>query len=248
MNSVCLPHESEIHKPKKSLNSLIINTLTMENREILSIETAFINSDAFKIAVNIRDINAAKRSKNSYATKKFTASIHLSNLIANATEWFNSEAGKEALLDAGISWTKNEFGQIALGMEKRQYNRCLQVAKLDERIIAAFNVACDRLIAASEKADRSLIGLLKFAKDIDLSNEALGIDDEASEDEIIEAENEAIESAEIGERTNYILTLSFKNTNGKNLSLRIDDDGNLTGSNLEEISAAVSLIANTINQ
>ena len=82
----------------------------MENREILSIETAFINSDAFKIAVNIRDINAAKRSKNSYATKKFTASIHLSNLIANATEWFNSEAGKEALLDAGISWTKNEFG------------------------------------------------------------------------------------------------------------------------------------------
>ena len=220
----------------------------MENREILSIETAFINSDAFKIAVNIREINAAKRSKNSYATKKFTASIQLSNLIANATEWFNSEAGKEALLDAGISWTKNEFGQIALGMEKRQYNRCLQVAKLDERIIAAFNVACDRLIAASEKADRSLIGLLKFAKDIDLSNEALGIDADASEDEVMEAENEAIESAEIAESVNYVLTLSFKNSNGKNLSLRIDDNGNLTGSNLEEVSAAVSLIANTINQ
>ena len=206
----------------------------MENREILSIETAFINSDEFKIAVNIRDINAAKRSKNSYATKKFTASIHLSILIANATEWFSSEAGKEALIDAGISWTKNEFGQIALGMEKRQYNRCLQVAKLDERIIAAFNVACDRLIAASEKADRSLIGLLKFAKDI--------------EDEVMEAESEAIESAEIAESTNYILTLSFKNPNGKNLSLRIDDNGNLTGSNLEEISGAVTLIANTINQ
>jgi len=64
----------------------------------------------------------------------------------------------------------------------------------------------------------------------------------------MEAENEAIESAEIAESVNYVLTLSFKNTNGKNLSLRIDDNGNLTGSNLEEVTAAVSLIANTINQ
>jgi hypothetical protein len=219
----------------------------MENREILSIETAFINSNAFKEAVNMREINAAKRSKNSYASKKFAASVKLSNLIGEATKWFNSDAGKEALLEAGISWTKNEFGRIALGMEKRQYNRCLQVSKLDQRIIDAFNTKCDELIAANEKVDRSLVGVLKFAKNIDLSEGALGVNENSSESEVLEAENEAIENAEIEQRTNYILTLSFKSNSGKNLSMRIDDNGNLTGSNLDEISAAISLIANTIN-
>lgn len=95
--------------------------------------------------------------------------------------------------------------------------------------------------------DRSLVGVLKFAKNIDLSEGALGVNENSSESEVLEAENEAIENAEIEQRTNYILTLSFKSNSGKNLSMRIDDNGNLTGSNLDEISAAISLIANTIN-
>ena len=41
--------------------------------------------------------------------------------------------------------------------------------------------------------------------------------------------------------------MSYKNPQGSNLSLRIDDQGNLSGNNLEEIANAIQFLQNHIN-
>ena len=42
--------------------------------------------------------------------------------------------------------------------------------------------------------------------------------------------------------------MTFKNPNGNNLSVRVDDQGNVTGNNLEDISIATEFLINAINQ
>ncbi len=42
--------------------------------------------------------------------------------------------------------------------------------------------------------------------------------------------------------------MTYKNPNGTNLSIRIDDQGNVSGNNLEEIANAIQFLQNSINQ
>ena len=70
----------------------------------------------------------------------------------------------------------------------------------------------------------------------------------AAKEEIAQAEQEVIESTSVEqERANYLFVMSYKNPQGSNLSLRIDDQGNLSGNNLEEIANAIQFLQNHIN-
>jgi hypothetical protein len=42
--------------------------------------------------------------------------------------------------------------------------------------------------------------------------------------------------------------MTFKNPQGSNLSIRIDDQNNVSGNNLEEIANAIQFLQNAINQ
>ena len=58
-----------------------------------------------------------------------------------------------------------------------------------------------------------------------------------------------IEEASVAqERVNYLFVLSYKNPNGNNLSVRIDDQGNISGNNLEEILIAVEFLKDALNR
>ena len=211
---------------------------------LLSIEQNFLNLPTVKEALNLTEVKRTQRSINNAHKSKFNHTMKLTALIKSAVEWFESEEGKDTLREEGIEWNKEAFGKKVFGYQKSFFYKLIKVSKLDERIVDAFNTKCDEI---GVDANRSIAGLLEFSRDIDLDN--LEISEDATEEEIAEAEAEAIESASVEqERTNYLFVMTFKNPEGSNLSVRIDDQGNVSGNNLEEIANAIQFLQNSINQ
>jgi len=117
-------------------------------------------------------------------------------------------------------------------------------ANLDPRILEAFNTKCDEI---GTDANRSIAGLLEFSRDIDL--DSIEISENATEEEVAQVQQEAIDSTDVvQERTNYLFVMTYKNPQGNNLSIRIDDSGNVSGNNLEEVANAIQFLQNSINQ
>ena len=211
---------------------------------LLSIEQNFLNLPTVKSALNLTEVKRTQRSINNAHKSKFNHTMKLTALIKSAVEWFESDEGKDTLREEGIEWNKEAFGKKVFGYQKSFFYKLVKVANLDERIVDAFSSKCDEI---GTDANRSIAGLLDFSRDIDLDN--LEVSEDATEEEITEAENEAIESASVEQdRTNYLFVMTFKNPNGNNLSVRVDDQGNVTGSNLEDISIATEFLINAINQ
>jgi len=210
---------------------------------LLTIEQNFLNLPQVKDALNLTEVKRTQRNINNAHKSKFNHTMKLTALIKSAVEWFESEDGKDALREEGIEWNKEDFGKKVFGYQKSFFYKLIKVSNLDERIVDAFNRKCDEI---GTDANRSIAGLLEFSRDIDLDN--LEVSEDATEEEITEAENEAIESASVEqERTNYLFVMTYKNPDGNNLSIRIDEDGNVSGNNLEEVANAITFLQNAIN-
>jgi len=162
----------------------------------------------------------------------------MAKLVVKAEEWFTSEDGKFKMQDAGLSWSKEEFGQKVFGWQKSFFYKVLKAGKLSEQIVDAFNTKCDEADAQGKDVDRSLAGLLKFAQDF--NDVETIINEETGEEEISE---EAIESAEVQERIETIFTMSFKNPEGRNIAVRINANGELiTRNDSSEIAMAMRFL------
>jgi len=210
---------------------------------LLTIEQNFLNLPRVKDALNLTEVKRTQRNINNAHKSNFNHTMKLTALIKSAVEWFESEDGKDALREEGIEWNKEDFGKKVFGYQKSFFYKLIKVSNLDERIVDAFNRKCDEI---GTDANRSIAGLLEFSRDIDLDN--LEVSEDATEEEITEAENEAIESASVEqERTNYLFVMTYKNPDGNNLSIRIDEDGNVSGNNLEEVANAITFLQNAIN-
>ena len=212
--------------------------------ELLSIETAFLNLPNVKASLQLNEVKKIQKSINNAHKSKFIHTLKLTALIGDAVRWFSSDEGKAVLSDEGIEWSKEDFGRKVFGYQKSFFYKLLKVDALDERIISAFNTKCD---AIGDDANRSIAGLLEFSRSIDL--DSLEHSEDATEEEIAEAEAELIEEASVSqERVNYLFVLSYKNPNGNNLSVRIDEQGNVSGNNLEEIANAIEFLKEAINR
>jgi hypothetical protein len=132
--------------------------------------------------------NAFRRQITNAHKSKFGHTLTMAKLVVKAEEWFNSEDGKFKMQDAGLSWSKEEFGQKVFGWQKSFFYKVLKAGKLSEQIVDAFNTKCDEADAQGKDVDRSLAGLLKFAQDF--SDVETIINEETGEEEISE---EAIE-------------------------------------------------------
>ncbi len=210
---------------------------------LLTIEQNFLNLPTVKDALNLTEVKRTQKNINNAHKSKFNHTMKLTSLIKSAVEWFESEQGKDALREEGIEWNKEDFGKKVFGYQKSFFYKLIKVANLDERIVEAFNTKCDEI---GTDANRSIAGLLDFSRTIDLDN--LEVSEDATEEEITEAENEAIESASVEqERINYLFVMTYKNPQGANLSVRIDEDGNVSGNNFEEIANAITYLQNAIN-
>ena len=212
--------------------------------QLLEIESAFLSSSEVKDALKLNEVKRVQRSINNAHKSKFNHTTRLANLIGQAVIWFDSEEGKEKLREEGIEWSKEEFGKKTFGYQKSFFYKLIKVSNLDPRILEAFNTKCDEI---GTDANRSIAGLLEFSRDIDL--DSIEVSEDATEEEIAQAEQEVIESTEVEqERTNYLFVMTYKNPQGSNLSVRIDDAGNVSGNNLEEIANAIQFLQQSINQ
>jgi hypothetical protein len=205
---------------------------------LLSIEAAFLNQSEIKNALNLNDIKRIQRQITNAHKSKFGHTLSMAKLVVKAEEWFTSEEGKNKMQDAGLSWSKEEFGQKVFGWQKSFFYKVLKAGKLSDQIIDAFNTKCDEADAQGKDVDRSLAGLLKFAQDF--SDVETIINEETGEEEISE---EAIENAEVQERVETMFTMSWKNPEGRNVAVRINANGELiTRNDASEIAQAVAFL------
>lgn len=214
---------------------------------LLSIETAFLNLPQVKQAINLNEIKRAKRNVANAQKRKFEHTMSMAGLVKQAVAWFDSEEGKQTFTEEGIQWSKADFGLKVFGWQKSFFYKVIKAANLDPRILAAFNSMCDE---AGEQANRSLAGLLEFGRDIDLNS--LEHSEDATEEEIAQAEEQAIEQATEqatqSERVETIITLSFRNPNGDNVAWRIDANGSVsTRNSAEQVREVLAMINGTLS-
>lgn len=207
---------------------------------LLAIESAFLSNANVQQALNLREIRTAQRTLTNGQKKKFEQTLQLSKLVLNAVTWFSSEEGIMVCNEEGIAWTNEEIGNKVFGWQKSFFYKVIKVAKLEETIVETFKTKCDEAEASGNDANRSLEGLLKFAKQTETIAEASGNDGEADGDgETTEAEVEI--------RTATIFTLTYK-TEAGNVSVRIDESGSIkTNNSAEQIAEALAFLTNSLN-
>jgi len=213
--------------------------------ELLTIESAFLQLNAVKDALNLSDIKRVQRSITNAHKSKFGHTMKMAVLVKNAVEFYESDEGKELFAEEGIQWSKEQLGNKVFGWQKSFFYKVIKAGNIDQRIVDAFNTKCD---AIGDDSARSLALLLTFAKTINLDE--LGLPSDASEEEVLEAETEAIENAEVDTAVAVptIFTLSFKNPSGNNVAVRITADGDvITTNNDAEVRLAIGVLATAMN-
>jgi hypothetical protein len=202
--------------------------------QLLSIETSFLNLPQVKQGLNLQEIRSVQRTIVNAKKKKFEQTLALSKLVNQAVEWFQSEDGQRVCAEEGISWTNEEIGQKVFGWQKSFFYKVVKAGKLDESVVDTFKAKCDEAETRGEEPNRSLEGLLKFAKAVETGATATGEGEDAESGDVSEAQVET--------RVETILTFTYKSEGG-NVSVRIDAEGNVkTTNSAEQIREAIAVL------
>lgn len=215
---------------------------------LLQIESALLALPQVKAGLNINEIRRVRRSLTNAQKSKFTNTINLSKLVVKAHEWFTSDEGKAVFREEGVAWSNEDFGKKVFGWQKSYFYKVLKAGKLQDEVVDLFNTKCDEAEAAGQDPNRSLEGLLKFARAASETTPAEG-SGEGDGEGSGEGENEGSEAA-VEVRVPTILTLSFKAADlqlGRNVSVRVDVNGQVITSNTEEeVNLALQFLAQAI--
>jgi hypothetical protein len=134
---------------------------------LLSIESAFLSLPAVKQALNLQEIRAVQRTITNAKKKKFEQTLALSKLVGQVVAWFGSDEGQRLCAEEGISWTNEQIGQKVFGWQKSFFYKVVKASKLKDEVVESFNAKCNELERQGEDPNRSLEGLLKFAKQVE---------------------------------------------------------------------------------
>lgn len=201
---------------------------------LLSIETAFLSLPQVKQGLNLSEIRSVQRTITNAKKKKFEQTIALSKLVTTAVDWFQSPEGQRVCTDEGISWSNEEIGQKVFGWQKSFFYKVVKAGRLQPEVIESFNVKCNEVEAQGEEPNRSLEGLLKFAKQVEAGG--------GNESEGGEGEGESESEAQVETRVETILTFTYKSEGG-NVSVRIDANGLVKTTNSDEqIREAIAVL------
>jgi hypothetical protein len=202
--------------------------------QLLSIETSFLNLPQVKQGLNLSEIRSVQRTITNAKKKKFDNTLVLSHLVTKAVEWFQSEEGQRVCSEEGISWTNEEIGQKVFGWQKSFFYKVVKAGRLEESVVNTFKAKCDEAETRGEEPNRSLEGLLKFAKQVETGAT------EGGEGEL--GDPETTGEAQIETRVETILTFTYKSEGG-NVSVRIDAEGNVkTTNSAEQIREAIAVL------
>jgi len=202
------------------------------NTNLLPIESALLSNSAIKTALNLTEVKRIQSTLSNGAKSRLAKSLELAALVTRGAEWFKSQEGKTAFAEAGVTWTAEEFFLKTYGMQKSFAYKLLRASAIETAVVEQFNTACDEAEREGKSTDRSIAGLLKFAKS---AQEGGGEGEEGGEGQ------------PSVERSQTIFTLSFKRSvledTAKNVSVRVDMSGEPTTTNTrEEIETAIAFL------
>ena len=209
---------------------------------LLQIETSFLNLPQIKTALNLSEIRSVQRTIQNGQKKKFEQTLSLSKLVVGAVNWFASDEGQRVCSEEGIVWNNEAIGLKVFGWQKSFFYKVMKAGKLDEVVVSTFKAKCDEAEAQGEEPNRSLEGLLKFAKNVHVEGGGSG------ESEGGEGESEMGDPETIGVevRVPTIFTMTYKPEGSVNVSIRIDANGvvktNNTAVQIDEAIAFLKLI------
>lgn len=200
---------------------------------LLSIEQAFLSLPQVKQALNLQEIRSIQRTIVNAKKKKFEQTLTLSKLVGSVVSWFASEDGQRLCAEEGISWSNEQIGLKVFGWQKSFFYKVVKASRLKDEVIQTFKTKCDELESQGEEPNRSLEGLLKFAKQVE--NQASGSGEESES-----------EGAEVETRPQTIFTLTYK-TEAGNVALKISDRNELkTTNSAQEIQDAINFLQSFI--
>ena len=205
---------------------------------LLAIETSFLNLPQVKQSLNLTEIRSTQRVIANGQKKKFEQTLQLSKLVVGAVAWFASEDGQRVCTEEGISWTNEEIGIKIFGWQKSFFYKVVKAGKLETAVIESFNTKCTEIESQGSEANRSLEGLLKFAKQVNAATTETTEGEGEGEGEQTDIQPEI--------RANVIFSLSYKTESG-NISVKIDENGVVkTNNTREQILQAIEFLNNSI--
>lgn len=211
-------------------------------QNLLQIEQSFLNLPQVKQALNLTEIRSMQKTITNGQKKKFEQTLNLSKLVVNAATWFTSEEGKSSCTDEGISWSNEEFGQKVFGWQKSFFYKMVKAGKIPDNTIALFNMQCTEIESEGKDANRSLEGLLKFAKQVETGSTESGQGEGEGEGD---TEGEA---AQVEVKPEIVLSVTAK-VDDKKISVKMDSNGKIkTNNSMDEILEAYNMMYRLIEQ
>jgi hypothetical protein len=208
--------------------------------QLLSIEMELMNNADVIAGLQLREVKKLMKAEGNAQKKKFANTLALSKVVVDAHAWWTSEEAKAIFSAQGVTWSADDFAGKVFGWQKSYLYRVLKAGKLAEEKVSTFNSLCDQAESEGLTADRTLKGLLKWAKD----SETASSDGEGEE-------GEGGEEASVV-RAETLLTLSYKATlvgAERNVAVRISSEGEMISSNTkEEIMQAIAILQASLNQ
>lgn len=146
---------------------------------LMQIEADVLNSAEVRNQVNFNQLFNLQSEVNDAKKSKFDKSLKLGKLVADALKWYAKAETKAYLSDEGVEFgTTEEFINRVFGWQKSFAYKMAKVGKLQEdapQVVTKFKRLCTQSENNGEDTNRSIEGLLKFAK-----AEANGEDQEVS--------------------------------------------------------------------
>jgi hypothetical protein len=202
---------------------------------LLQIEQNFLSQPEVAAALSLNEVRSAQRTIINAKKKRFDQTMQMSALVLKGFEWFQSEAGKAKLSEEGITWNTEEFASKVFGWQKSYFYKVVKAAKLAAEVVDEFKAKCDEVERNGEEPNRSLEGLLKYAKQLE-------------EGAATEGGEEGEEGAEVETRAQTIFTMTMKHPDG-NISVRINDAGEVkTTNSKEQIIEAIAFLMASMNK
>ena len=135
---------------------------------LLQIEQDFLTSSAVTSEINFASIFTAQANADNAQKAKFDKSIKLAEMVAKASAWYDKAETKAQLESNGIEWDNKEtFFNRVFGWQKSFAYKMVKAGniKVDQgEVVTAFKRHCTAQENAGEGSNRSIAGLLKFAK------------------------------------------------------------------------------------
>lgn len=172
---------------------------------LLTIERAFLSIPAVKQGLKLAEFKTLQRNVENAQKKKFDSTLDLSKVVLASFEWFKSAEGQALCSEEGISWNSEEFASKVFGFQKSFFYKLTRAGKLTAELVDEFKRKCTELESEGQVPNRSLEGLLKYAKEVETSNTTGG---QAKGEN--EGEGEGESEAQVTSRPQVVFSLDYK--------------------------------------